>query len=157
MKKFSQLVPAALLGVSLLAVVFSISSATPISSIRTNTGLRAQDKRERDHVKLGSEVRRRVELLEKHNKNVRADISDLEKNETRNRHRQKYDASFSVSLDPVGVPASNATLKNALSASRFRKVSFKAQDPDYSACGVELIFIPTYDTSNEWQGTVILN
>lgn len=138
-------------------VAMPISSAAPTSLPNTCYSSSDQEKRERDHVKQGSEVGKRVKQLEKFNKNVRAALGDFEKNEKRNGHRPKHDVSFSATLDPAGGPPSKAFLKNAQTPSQFRKVGFRLQEPDYSAYGVEMIFIPTYDTGNEWQGTVIFN
>ena len=155
MKKFTQIGLVTFLGVSLFLVALPISSAAPPSS-RTHGAFSDQEAREREHIKQGYEVGNRVKQLEKFNKNVRTALADFEKNEKRNGHRPKHDSSISVTLDPAGGPPSNAALKNSQKGP-FQKVRLRPQEPDYSAYGVEMIFIPTYDTSTEWQGTVIFN
>lgn len=141
----------ALLAIALFVVALPISSAAQPSPVSV------QERGERRHVKQGPEVGKRVKQLQKFNKDVRSALADFEKNEKRNGHRPKHDESFSITMDPAGGPPSSAALKNAQTASPFRKASFKPQDPDYSGYGVEMIFIPTYDVPGEWQGTVIIN
>ncbi len=148
---------AALLGIALFVVALPISSAARPSPVSAVASLPDQQEGNRSHVKQGPEVASRVKQLQRFNKNVRSALADFEKNEKRNGHKPKHDESFSLTLDSAGGPPSSAALKTAQTASPFRKASFKPQDPDYSAYGVEMIFIPTYDTPGEWQGTVVFN
>lgn len=156
MKNFTYVTLIALLGIGLFMLPLPVSSAAPNSPTTTCSAPSDQEK-EREHFKKGSEIEKRVRQLEKFSKNVRAALAGFEKNENRNGHRPKRVASFSVIRDPMGPPPSNASLKSTRSGTPFRKVSFRPQEPDYSAYGVEMIFIPTYDTDSEWQGTVIFN
>lgn len=147
----------ALLGIALFVVALPISSAAPPSPVSVVAYSQAQERGERSHVKQGSEVGKRVKQLQKFSKDVRSALAAFEKNEQRNGHRPKHDESISLTLDSAGGPPSSAALKSAQTVSPFRKVSFTAQDPDYSAYGAEMILIPTYNVPGEWQGTVIIN
>ena len=141
----------------LTAALFVVPSVASLRSIKVTPASTSQEAGKREHSKKGPEVGKRVKQLQKFNNSVRSALAAFEKNEKRNGHRPKHDESFSVRLDPAGGPPSSAALRSTQTASPFRKVGFKPQDPDYSAYGVEMIFVPTYDTPDEWQGTVILN
>jgi hypothetical protein len=145
----------ALFVIALFVVSLPISSAAPPRPNSVVANSKDQERRERRHVKQGPEVSARVKQLEKFNKSVRSALANFEKNERRNGHKPKHDESFSLTLDSAAGPPSSAALKSARTASPFRKVSFKPQEPDYSEYGVEMIFIPTYSVPGEWQGTVI--
>ena len=157
MKNLPHNVVVAFLGICMFAVALPTSFATSTLPANVDSSTSHQETHEREHLRAGADVGKRVKQLEKFNKNVRTALAAFERNEMRNGHRPKHDASFSLTRDPVGGPTSNAALKQTRSPSPFRKVSLKPQEPDYSAYGVEMIFIPTYDTQLEWQGTVIFN
>jgi hypothetical protein len=139
----------ALLGITLLICGLPMSSAAPPSPNHQG--------KERVHSKKGPEVGKRVRDLQKYNSRVRAALNIFEANAKRHGHGHspKLDESVSITQDPAG---GSAALKSALApASPFRKVGFKPQDPDYSGYGFEMIFIPSYTTDTEWQGTVVIN
>lgn len=147
----------ALLGIALFVVALPISSAAPPSPITVvASSPDHQERGERRHVKQGREVGKRAKELQKFNPDVRRALAVFEKNAERNGHSPKLDEAFSVTMDPAG---GTAALKSALApATPFRKVGFKPQDTDYSAYGVEMIFIPSYVVPYvEWQGTGIIN
>jgi hypothetical protein len=150
----------ALLGIALFVVVLPISSAAPPSPILASS-LDHQERGERTHVKQGEEVGKRVKQLQKFNKNVGAALEKFEQNErrTQNGHKPKHDASFSASIDAEsGAPPKAALKMTDTATNSFRKAAFVSpQEPDYSTYGAELIFIPSYVTNTEWQGTVIIN
>ncbi len=126
----------ALLAIGLFVAMLPISSAM---SVKVKTDRAGQ---ERQHVKRGAEVGKRVRDLQKYNKNIRAALGQFEKNGKRNGNKPKHDESVSVIQDPAG---GSAALKSANTAANpFRKVGFKPQDPDYSDYGVEMILIPTF-------------
>jgi len=77
----------------------------------------------------------------------------FERNEGRNNHAPRIDDAESVTIDPAG---GNAAL-NLVRDTPFQKVGFKPQETDFSAYGLEMIFVPTYTAAYEWQGTVIFN
>jgi hypothetical protein len=157
MKATSRIALGALLSIALSGVTLPIFSAAPTSPMRVVSS-QDQNGDKRRHVKQGPEVGNRVRQLQKFNRNVRKALADFEKNEKRNGHRPNHDESFSITHDPAGGPATSAVIERANAPTDpFRKVSSKPQDPDYSAYGVEMIFIPTYSVPGEWQGTVIFN
>jgi hypothetical protein len=110
--------------------------------------------KERTHTKRGPEVGKRVRDLKKYNSRVRAALNIFEVNAKKNGHSPKLDESVSIMRDSAG---GAANLRLAKDSSPFRKVGFKPQDADYTGYGCELIFIPSYNTASEWQGTVIIN
>ena len=127
----------------------------PVSSalsVGNKPNLTSQD---RNHVKRGPEVGKRIRDLQKYNKNIRGALGQFEKNEKRNGQKPKLDEAVSVIQDPAGGTAAS-TSANA-DSKPFRNISLKRQDPDYSAYGVEMILIPTFYDDDEWQGTVIIN
>jgi hypothetical protein len=152
----------ALLAIALFVVALPISSAAPPSPITVlASSPDHQERGERTHVKQGQEVGKRVKQLQKLNKNVGAALEKFEENErrTQNGHKPKHDASFSATIDPdSGAPPKAALKMTDRATNPFRKVAFVSpQEPDYSTYGAELIFIPSYVTDSEWQGTVIIN
>jgi hypothetical protein len=152
----------ALLGIALFVVALPISSAAPPSPITVAASSpNHQERGERTHVKQGKEVGKRVKQLQKFNKNVDAALEKFEQNErrTQNGHKPKHNASFSATIDPdSGAPPKAAMKMTDTGTTPFRKVAFVSpQEPDYSTYGAELIFIPSYVTDSEWQGTVIIN
>jgi hypothetical protein len=134
----------ALLAVALFLITVPISPGT---SAKAKPDLKAQ---ERSRVKRGLEVGNRVRDLKKYNKNVRAALSQFEKNEKGNHNKPKLDEAVSVIQDPAG--GSSAVIRAHTMAKPFRNVSLKPQDPDYSEYGVEMIVIPTFYDDHEWQG-----
>jgi hypothetical protein len=138
----------ALLGVALFVVTLPISSAAPDNQ--------EKQENERHHTKKGAEVGKRVRDLQKYNSRVRAALNIFEVNAKRHGHGHspKLDESVSITRDPAG---GSAALKSVLApANPFRKVGFTPQ-ADYSGYGFEMIFIPSYTTDTEWQGTVVIN
>lgn len=139
----------ALLAIALLAVTVPISPGT---AAKVKTVPTAQN---RNHIKRGSDVGRRVRDLQTYNKDVRAALAKFDKNGNRNGNKPKLDEAVSVIQTPAGGPAA---LNRPLTApSPFQKAGLKPQDPDYSEYGVEMILIPTFYDDDEWQGTIILN
>jgi hypothetical protein len=136
----------ALLGVlSLFVVTLPISGHVP--------KLQDQETKAKDaKVKTGSEVAQRVKQLKQANKDVRNALGMFENNEKKNGHKPKIEESRSftsrVSLPP------QARMGNCKTCPPLKKVGFHPQDPA-SDDVIEIIFVPTYVTSTEWQGTVI--
>lgn len=137
----------ALLGITLFVCGLAISSAAPDNQ--------EKQEKERHHTKKGAEVGKRVRDLKRYNSRVRAALNIFEVNGKKNGHTPKLDESVSITRDPAG---GTAALERALTPpSPFRKAGFRPQEPDYSAYGFEIIFIPAYTSATEWQGTAIIN
>src|SRR6266853_6434886 len=105
---------------------------------------------QRTRVKSGVEVGNRVRQLQKYNTKVRAALNIFEANAKRhgNNNVPKLDQAVSITQDPA---RGTAALSGASAPmSPFRKAGFRPQDTtDYSAYGVEMIFIPSYVTDTE--------
>ncbi len=120
-------------------------------TIQTNAGeTKAKDAK----TKTGPEIAKRVNELKSSNKQVRNALKAFENNSAKNGRRPKVEESWAI----TGTLTSStlARAKNHNGDSRIRKVSLKPQET-FSDYGMEFIFVPTYSTPSEWQGTAIFN
>src|SRR6185295_18622995 len=111
----------ALLAIALFAVTVPISPGT---AAKVKRGPTAQN---RNHIKRGSEVGRRVRDLQRYNKDIRAALAKFDKNGDRNGNKPKLDEAVSVIQNPSGGPAA---LNRPNAPSPFQKAGLKPQDPD---------------------------
>lgn len=141
----------------LTAVVFTTTLPGPYYghaktlTIQTNSG----EKKARDaKTKTGPEIAKRVNELKSSNKQVRNALKAFENNSAKNGRSPKVEESWAI----TGTLTSStlARAKNHNGDSRIRKVSLKPQET-FSDYGIEILFVPTYSTLNEWQGTAIFN
>jgi hypothetical protein len=143
MKRMSLVI---LLGIALIVGAFPIAWAAP-----------GVPEKERHHTEKGAKVAKRVRDLQKYNSRVRAALNIFEVNGKKNGHSPKLDEAVSMTRDSEDGNNKQSALKMANSPSPFQKVGFTPQTPDYTEYGFEMIFIPSYNTASEWQGTVIIN
>lgn len=120
-------------------------------TIQTNAG----EKKAKDaKTKTGPEVAKRVNQLKSSNKQVKNALKAFENNSAKNGRTPRVEESWAM----TGTVTSSALAraKNHKGNSRIRKVSLKPQET-FSDYGIEIIFVPTYSTPSEWQGTAIFN
>jgi len=100
-------------------------------------------------VKKGPEVTAKVSKLKESSENVRAALRYFEKKGK----PSKIDESFAIT---GSTSSSNTTTAVNSTRSFYQRASF-TQQSSVSDGNVEVIFVPSYSTGGEWQGTVIAN
>jgi len=140
-----------LVGFALFVVTLPISSAARPASLMGAYGVQDQDTKDAK-IKTGPEVAQRVNQRKQSNTDVRNALRAFEKNESKNGRRPKIEESRSLT-SRVSL-SRQARIGTCKGCPPLKKVGFHPQGLA-SDDVIEIIFVPTYVTLSEWQGTAI--